>query len=79
MTESNARPVAVTLGPNTRRVLVSNQSSPDTSSRHRACSCCVIVSTDDCIYAFHSTIAWLLKYHLSNILATGVQALFAWW
>jgi hypothetical protein len=46
--------------------------SPGTSSRHLACSCCVLVNTADCIHAFNSTIAWLLKYHINNVLAR-------WW
>jgi hypothetical protein len=45
-----------------------------TSSWHRACSCCVIVNTADCIYPFNSILAWLLKYHLSNECSCNMYA-----
>jgi hypothetical protein len=54
----------------TVNILVSNKFSPGTSSRHRVCRCCVIVSTADCICAFNSRLAWLLKCDLNTVLAT---------
>jgi hypothetical protein len=43
------------MGCKSETVLVSNQFSPGASSRHRRCSCFVIVRTAYFIYAFNST------------------------
>jgi hypothetical protein len=50
-----------------------------TSSRHRTYSWCVRVSTADFMYAFDIRIAWLLIYHLNNVLTTCMHALHACW
>jgi hypothetical protein len=39
----------------------------------------VIVNTADCIYAFTSTIDWILKYYLNNIQSTITHALHVRW